>query len=151
MHAHGGPEWPKPKPTPVPIGRDTDKVQQDDGTPQGPHILRNKDVALGHASARRARAGHLFWPCRAPKGCSEAAWRQSSACLREYLNDVLQELHWADTLDPFSHCPHFLFFMTHLTGSMPISSIGGMWCADLWNSKNALHVYKVIVAFDMPG
>ena len=26
---------------------------------------------------------------------------------------------------------------------MPISSIGGIWSADLWNPKYVLHVYKV--------
>ena len=32
---------------------------------------------------------------------------------------------------------------------MPISSIGGIWSADLWNPKYVSHVYKVIVAVDM--
>ena len=85
------------------------------------------------------------------KGCSEAAWRQRIACVREYLNHVVQEICWADRLNPFNHCPHFPFFMTHFTDSMPISSIGGIWSADLWNSKYALHVYKVIFAIDMSG
>ena len=48
----------------------------------------------------------------------------------------------ADRLNPFNQCPHFLFCMTHFTDSMPISSIGGAWSADLWNSKCASHVYK---------
>ena len=52
----------------------------------------------------------------------------------------------AERLDPFNHCPYFPFFMTHFTDSMPISSIGGIWSADLWNPKYALHVYKVTVA-----
>ena len=29
-------------------------------------------------------------------------------------------------LNPFNHCPHFPFFMTQFTDSMPISSIGGI-------------------------
>ena len=41
--------------------------------------------------------------------------------------------------------------MTHFTDSMPISSIGGIWSADLWNPKYASHVYKVTVAGDMLG
>ena len=32
---------------------------------------------------------------------------------------------------------------------MPISSIGRLWSADLWNPKYASHVYKVTVAIDM--
>ena len=41
--------------------------------------------------------------------------------------------------------------MTHFTDSMPISSIGRIWSADLWNPKYASHVYKVTVAVDMLG
>ena len=83
--------------------------------------------------------------------CSEVAWRQSVARAREYLNHAVQEIRWADKLNPFNHCPHFPFFMTHFTDSMPISSIGGIWSADLWNPKYVSHVYKVTVAFDMLG
>ena len=83
--------------------------------------------------------------------CSEVAWRQSVARAREYLNHVVQEIRWADRLNPFNHCPHFPFFMTHFTDSMPISSIGGIWSADLWNPEYASHVYKVTVAVDMLG
>ena len=83
--------------------------------------------------------------------CSEVSWRQSVARVREYLNHVVQEIRWADRLNPFNHCPHFPFFMTHFTDSMPISSIGGIWSAYLWNPKYASHVYKVTVAVDMLG
>ena len=34
---------------------------------------------------------------------------------------------------------------------MPISSIDGIWSADLWNPKYASHVYKVTVAVGMLG
>ena len=54
-------------------------------------------------------------------------------------------------LHPFISCPHFPFSMTHFTGSMPISSIGGIWSAAMGISKYALHVYKVTVAVDMSG
>ena len=57
---------------------------------------------------------------------SEVAWRQSVARAREYLNHVVQEIRWADGLNPFNHCPHFPFFMTHFTDPMPINSIGGI-------------------------
>ena len=82
-------------------------------------------------------------------GCSEKAWRQSVAHVREYVNHVVQEIRWADKLNPFNHCPHFPFSMTHFIDSMPISSIGGIWSADLWNPKYASHVYKVTVAVDL--
>ena len=84
------------------------------------------------------------------EGCSEVAWRRSVARVCKYLNHVVQEIRWAERLNPFNHCPHFPFFMT-LTDSMPISSIGGIWSADLWNPKYASHVYKVTVAVDMLG
>ena len=58
---------------------------------------------------------------------------------------------WADRLNPFNHCPHFPFFMTHFTDSMPINSIGGISSADLLNPKYASHVYKVTVDVDMLG
>ena len=65
------------------------------------------------------------------EGCLEVAWRQSVAHVREYLNHVVHEARWANRLDPFKHCPHFPFFMTHFIDSMPTSSIGGIWSADL--------------------
>ena len=64
---------------------------------------------------------------------------------------VIHEIRWKDRLSPFNHCPHFSFFMTHFTDSMPISSIGGLLSADNWNPKYASHVYKVTVAVDMLG
>ena len=88
------------------------------------------------------------------KGCSEVAWRQSVACVHEYLNQVVQEIRWADTWNPFNHCPNFLLFMTHFTDSMPImpiSSVGGIRSADLWKSKYASHVDKTNVAIDISG
>ena len=83
--------------------------------------------------------------------CSEVAWRQSVACVREYLNHVVQEFRWANRLNPFNHCPHFPFFMTHFPDSMPIRSIRAIWSADLLNPRYASHVYKVMVAVDMLG
>ena len=83
------------------------------------------------------------------EGCWEVAWRQSLAGVREYLNHVVQEIPWADRLTPFNHCPHFPFFMKHFIDSMTISSIGGIWSADLWNTKYVSPVYKVTVAGDM--
>ena len=47
-----------------------------------------------------------------------------------------------DRLTGFNHCPYFPFFMTHFTDCMPMSSIDGIWSADLWNPKYASHVYK---------
>ena len=84
-------------------------------------------------------------------GRSEGAWRQSVARVREYLNHVVQEIRLADRLNPFDLCPHFAFFMTHFTDSMPIASIGGVWSVDLWNPKYASHVFKVTIAVDMLG
>ena len=63
-----------------------------------------------------------------------------------YLNHVVQEIRWADRLNPFNHCPRFPFFMAHFTDSMPVTSIGGLWSIDLWNPKYASHVFKVTVA-----
>ena len=67
------------------------------------------------------------------------------------LNHVVQEIRRADKLNLFNHCPNFPCFMTHFTDSMPISSIGGIWSADLWNFKYALHVFRVTVALEMLG
>ena len=79
-------------------------------------------------------------------GGLEAAFLQSVAHVREYLNHVVQEIRRVDKLKPFNRCPHFPFFMTHFTDAMPIRSIGGIWSADLWNPKYASHIYKVTVA-----
>ena len=67
------------------------------------------------------------------------------ARVREYLNHVVQEFRWAEGLNPFNHCSHFPFFMTHFTDSMPNPSISGVWSVDLWNPKYASHVFKVTV------
>ena len=85
------------------------------------------------------------------EGCSKVAWRRSVARVREYLNHVVQDIPWADKLNPFNHCPHFPFFMTHYTDSVPISSIGGIWSANLWNPKSVSHVYKATAAVDNLG
>ena len=90
-------------------------------------------------------------PMSGIKGCLEAAWRQSVARVRDYLNHVVQEIRWADKLNPFNHCPHFPFFMTHFTDSMPISSIGDTWSTDPWNSKYASRVSNLTVAVGMLG
>ena len=81
-------------------------------------------------------------------GCSGGTWQQSVARVRELLDHVVQEIRWANRLN---HCPHFPFFMTHFTDSMPITSIGGMWSVDLRNPKYASHVFKVAVAVGMLG
>ena len=83
--------------------------------------------------------------------CSEVAWRQSVARAREYFKHVFQEIQWDDRLNPVNHCPHFPFFMTYFTDSMLISSIGGIWSAEVWNPKCASHVYTVTAAVNMLG
>ena len=85
------------------------------------------------------------------KDCSEIAWRQSVARVWDFLNHVVREIRWSDRLNHFNHCPFFPYFMAHFADSMPISSIGGMWFADLWNPKYAAHIFKVTVAADMWG
>ena len=70
---------------------------------------------------------------------SECAYRASVARAREYLTEVVQEIRWADRLNPWNHGPHFPYWMTQFTDSMPISSIGGIWSAELWNPKYASH------------
>ena len=67
------------------------------------------------------------------KECSKGALLQSVARVREYLNHVVQEIRWAERLNPFNSCLHFPFFMAHFTDSMPIGLIGGVWGVDLWN------------------
>ena len=83
--------------------------------------------------------------------CSEVEWRRCVDRVRNLLNHVVQEIRWADRLNRLNHCPHFPFFMTHFIDSMPISFIGGIFSADLWNPKYASHIYKVRVAVDMLG
>ena len=85
------------------------------------------------------------------KDCSEIAWRQSVACVQDFLNHVVQEIRWSDRLNHFNRCPHFPYFMTHPTDSMPIRPIGGMWFVDPWNPKYAAHIFKVTVAVDTLG
>ena len=79
------------------------------------------------------------------KGCWDFAWWRSVARVREYLDHVVLEIQWAESLNSFNYCPHFPFFMTHFTDSMPKSCIGGIWSADPRNPKYASHVYKVTV------
>ena len=55
----------------------------------------------------------------------------------------------ADRMNLLNHCSRFQLLMTHLTHSMSITSIGGIWSTDLLNRKCVSHVYKVTVALDL--
>ena len=85
------------------------------------------------------------------EGCSKGCLAAECCPSSRYLTYVVYKIQWTDRLNPLNHCPHFSFFMTHFTDSMPISSIGEIWSADLWNPKCASHVYQVSVAVDMLG
>ena len=65
--------------------------------------------------------------------------------VREYLNHVVQKIRWADRLDLFNHCPHFPFFMMPFIDSMPIGSIRGIWCADVWNPMGIYGMHHMFI------
>ena len=56
-----------------------------------------------------------------------------------------------ERLSPYNHNPHFPYFVTHFTDSMPICSVGGELSDVLFNPKYAGHIYKVTVAVDNLG
>ena len=84
-------------------------------------------------------------------GCSEEAWWASVHRVRSYLNGVVAEIRWEERLSEWNHVPHFLYFVTPYVDSMPIASIGGIFCDVLFNPKYAGCVYKVTVAIDSLG
>ena len=65
--------------------------------------------------------------------------------VRSYLNGVVAEVRWAERLSEWNHVPHFPFFVTHYSDSMPIASIGGILCDVLFNPKYAGCVYSVYI------
>ena len=93
-------------------------------------------------------AAHL---CHVAQGVPRELGGKAWHVFANTFNHVVQEIRWVDKLNPRNYCPHFPFFMTHFTDSMPIASISGVWSVDLWNPKYALHVFKVTVAVDMLG
>ena len=96
----------------------------------------------------------FFWMKHTPPSGSGAFMLRMAAELarvRDFLNHVVQEIRWSNWYSRFNHCPHFPYFMTHFTDSMPISSIGGMWSMDLRNPRYAAHIFKDTVAVDMLG
>ena len=44
---------------------------------------------------------------------------------RTLLNSVVDKIWWEERLSPYNHNPHFPYFVTHFTDSMPICSVGG--------------------------
>ena len=71
--------------------------------------------------------------------------------VRDYLNQVVQEIRWVNRLDGGNHTPHFPWFVTHYVDSMPIGSMGGALSDVLFNPKHASHICKVAVAIDSLG
>ena len=44
--------------------------------------------------------------------------------VRTLLNSLVDEIWWEERLSPYNHNPHFPYFVTHFTDSMPICSAG---------------------------
>ena len=73
------------------------------------------------------------------------------ASVHTLLNAPVDEIWWDERLSPYNHNPHFPYFVTHYTDSMPICSMGGSLSDALFNPKYASHVYKVTLAMDNLG
>ena len=78
--------------------------------------------------------------------CSNDVYMRNISRLRTLLNSVVDEIWWEERLSPYNHNPHFPYFVTPFTDSMPICSVGGDLSDVLFNPKYAGHVYKVTVA-----
>ena len=83
--------------------------------------------------------------------CSDNVFMENVSRVRTLLNSVVDEIWWEERLSPYNHNPHFPYFVTHFTDSMPICSVGGELSDVLFNPKYAGHVYKVTVAVDNLG
>ena len=82
---------------------------------------------------------------------SSSQFHRIVAKVREYLVQAVDEIKWDDRLCKYNHNPHFPYFVTHFTDSMPVASIGGALSDVLWNPKYANNVFKVTVAVDNLG
>ena len=67
------------------------------------------------------------------------------------LNALVDDIWSDERLSPDNLSPHFPYFVTHFTNSMPICSVGGFLSGVLFNPKYAHHVYQITVALDNLG
>ena len=58
---------------------------------------------------------------------------------------------WEERPSHYNHNPHFPYFVTHFTDSMPTCSVGGDLSHVLFNPKYVGHIYEIIVAVDNLG
>ena len=63
----------------------------------------------------------------------------------------MDEIDWSRRLDPFNHCPHFPYFVTHMVDAMPVACVGGALSDVLFNPKCGKDCWKVTVAVDFLG
>ena len=83
--------------------------------------------------------------------CSDDVYMRNVSRLRTLLNFAVDEIWWEERLSVYNHHPHFPYFVTHFTDSMPICSVGGDLSDVRFNPKYAGHVYKITVAVDNLG
>ena len=93
------------------------------------------------------------WDCayQSRSDCSDDMYMRNVSRVRTLLNSVVDEIWWEERLSLYNHNPHFPYFVTHFTDSMPICSLGGDLLDVLFNPKYASHVYNITVAVDNLG
>ena len=64
------------------------------------------------------------------------------------MNFVVHEIWLEEGFSPHNHSPHFPYFVTYFTDSMPICSVGGDLSDVVFNPKYAGQISKVTVAAD---
>ena len=80
-------------------------------------------IKYGHSDyiSREEMFRFLFWMKNSPSydtasftswsSCSDTAFVASVKKVREYLNQVVDEINWEDRLSPYNHTPHFPYFV----------------------------------------
>lgn len=58
---------------------------------------------------------------------------------------VIDEIHWADTLNPYNHSTLFPYYVTCIGDTFPISTIGGSLADVLYQPKYAEEVMKLLI------
>ena len=72
--------------------------------------------------------------------CWDNVYMQNVSRVRTFLNSLVDEIWWEERLSLYDHNPHFPYFVTHFTDSMPICPVGGDLSHVLFNPKYASHV-----------
>ena len=113
-------------------------------------LVEREDIFRFYFAAKQ-KPNHSAAVFHSQSKCSDNAFWESVAKVRQFFGKAMDEIKWSRRLDPFNHSPHFPHFATHFTDAMPIACVGGALSDALFNPKKGRYIWKVTVAIDFMG